>query len=173
MWVVLQHLTIYKCATEEHFPCALCCPEGKAHLLVVFTVLMQVSSWCAAVGLAGISSWGSEQKKGWCFQWGCCVLWQPQFLSYLEQCKWRTCAACLKVPWKHRSVWKWAAFFLHPMPEIFVCFGMKEQLFSSEERAGRADACKLQPSDKRQASGMGSANSRAVCRGEIFQGYQL
>lgn len=111
MWVVLQHLTIYKCATEEHFPCALCCPEGKAHLLVVFTVLMQVSSWCAAVGLAGISSCGSEQKKGWCFQWGCCVLWQPQFLSYLEQCKWRTCAACLKVPWKHRSVWKWAAFF--------------------------------------------------------------
>lgn len=63
--------------------------------------------------------------------------------------------------------------FLHPVPEMFVCLGTKEQLFSSEERAGRVDACKLQPSDKRHASGMGSANSRAACGGEIFQGYQL
>lgn len=74
MWVVLQHLTIYKCATEEHFPCALGCPVGEAHLLIVVVVLMQVSSWCVAVGLAGISPWGSGQKKGWCLQWGSCVL---------------------------------------------------------------------------------------------------
>lgn len=89
---------------------------------------------------------------GWCFFLGfwaeerlvssvglVCVVWQPQSLSYLEQSRWRTCAACLKV---HGSIGKCGngLLFFASYARDFVCFGVKEQLFSSEERAGRVDA---------------------------------